>query len=105
VRDPINRWVLIFVLLILMVAWNYAIAEPVARSADSTAEIILHNEECKLSKSIIRNLPFRVVWNDRTNSTTYEGCFGIKEKQVLMYFEDGSVALLHLGSFTIMRGI
>jgi hypothetical protein len=105
VKDSINRWVIIFILFILVIAWNYAIAEPVARAADKTAEIILYSDDCKLPKTVIRNLPFRVVWNDRTNGIAYEGCWGPKEESAMMYFEDGSVALLHIGSFTILRGV
>src|SRR3990167_5453635 len=102
-NDPIHRWVIIFILVVLLVlAWNYATADPVARAVDQTAEIVLHNEECKLPPLVIKNLPFRVVWNDRLDGASYEGCFGVKDEQILMYFEDGSVALLHTGSFTIM---
>ena len=105
VNDPINRWVIIFVLLVLAIAWNYALADPVASAADRTAEIVIYNEDCQLPHTVIRNLPFRVVWNDRLNGKSYEGCFGVKDEQILMYFEDGSAALLHTGSFTIMKGI
>ena len=100
-----TRWFIIVLLLALMVAWNYAVAGAVANAADRTAEIVLHNEDCKLPPTVIRNLPFRVVWHDRLNLKSYEGCFGVKDDRVMMYFEDGSVAVLPIGSFTTMRGI
>ena len=106
-KDRLNRWVLIFILFVLVVAWNYALAEPVARVGDSTAEVILYNDACQLPPSVIRNLPLRVTWRDHTDAgKLYEGCFGVvKGNQVMMYFEDGSVALMSTGSFTIMKGI
>ena len=102
----LNRWVLIFILFILVVAWNYALSEPVAVAVDKTAEVILHNESCQLLPSVIRNLPLRVTWRDVVEGKLYEGCFGVvRGNQVVMYFEDGSVALMSTGSFTIMKGI
>lgn len=102
----LERWVLILLMLILAIAWNYAIGKEVAVSEDHSAKISLHNEACTLPQNVIRNLPFRVVWIDRIRGNkAYEGCFGIKDSYIIMYFEDGSIALTPVGSFSVVRSL
>lgn len=97
----ITRWFIILLLLILAVAWNYAVAAPIARASDKDVVIVLYEDKCTLD---VIGLPQRAQWSQGGKS--WEGCFDLRrDTLILIYFEDKSIVIIPAGFFRPHGGI
>ena len=109
-KDKINRWVLIFLLFVLAIAWNYAIAEPVARAVEGGVSVILYSDICELD---VQGLPMKATWGD--GKRLWNACFDVRDPFfgmirppaliILMYFDDKSIVMLPAHLFKPYSGI
>lgn len=76
------------------------VAAPVAEfKSEDGVVITATNEPCRITEQV-SNLPMRATWKE--GRRVFEGCYGIKNGIVLMFFEDKSVVFVPGQSFTRM---
>lgn len=82
-------------LLVAMPAW----AAPIAVATDGSSIITLTDEPCAL-KVKLRN---KAVWTE--GDKTWQGCFGVTQGVVVMFFDDTSIALFSASQFRPARSL
>ena len=97
----LTRWFLILLLFVLVVAWNYVAASPIARASDKDVLIVLYDDKCALD---ILGLPQRAQWS--RGGKSWEDCFDVRhDVLILIYLEDKSIVIIPVGYFKPHGGI
>lgn len=73
----------LLIFLLLLVLPHHSASAPVAVYREGVIEVVLTDEECRLTRLIV-NLPYRAVWTEQ--GKRWEGCYSVGSGGLIVFY-------------------